>query len=114
VEDQAPLRAITARILGRAGYRVLTAANGTEALTVAAESAQAIDVLLTDVVMPEVLGTMLAHTMMQTRPGLKVVFTSGFARPALEHGGRALDGPLLQKPVAAAELLRQIAEVLAG
>ena len=57
--------------------------------------------------------TMLAHTMMEARPELRVVFTSGFARPALENGGRALDGPLLQKPVPAAELLREIAAVLA-
>ena len=114
VEDQAPLRDITARILARAGYRVLTAGNGPEALAVAAETADPIHVLLTDVVMPEMLGTMLAHTLKQTRPGLKVIFTSGFARPSLEHGARAFEGPLLQKPVPAAELLRQIAEVLAG
>ena len=63
--------------------------------------------------MPEMLGTTLAHTMMQIHPELKVIFTSGFARPALENGGRALDGPLLQKPVPAAELLREIAAVLA-
>jgi two-component system, cell cycle sensor histidine kinase and response regulator CckA len=113
VEDQAPLRAITARILARAGYRVLQAGSGAEALSIAAAGTERIDVLLTDVVMPEMLGTMLAHTMMQSRPELKVLFTSGFARPSLEHGGRALDSPLLQKPVPAAELLRQIAAVLA-
>ena len=113
VEDQAPLRAITARILTRAGYRVLTAGNGPEALSMAAATSEPIDVLLTDVVMPEMLGTMLAHTMMQARPELRVVFTSGFARPALEHSGRPLEGPLLQKPVPAAELLRQLAAVLA-
>ncbi|MGH2896289.1 MAG: ATP-binding protein, partial [Solirubrobacteraceae bacterium] len=113
VEDQAPLRAITARILTRAGYRVLTAASGPEALSVAAAATEPIDVLLTDVVMPEMLGTLLAHTMLENHPELKVVFTSGFARPALEHRGPALDGPLLQKPVPAAELLRQIAAVLA-
>jgi PAS domain S-box-containing protein len=78
----------------------------------AAEQAQPIDVLLTDVVMPEMQGPTLAHTMIETHPELKVVFTSGFARPALEHAGRPLEGPLLQKPVAAAELLRQIAAVL--
>ncbi len=113
VEDQAPLRAITARVLARAGYRVLTARNGPEALSVANAATERIDVLLTDVVMPEMLGTMLAHTMTETHPQLKVVFTSGFARPALENGGRALAGPLLQKPVPTAELLRQIAAVLA-
>ncbi len=113
VEDQTPLRAVTARILTRAGYRVLTAGNGPEALSVASGAGQRIDVLLTDVVMPEMLGTTLAHTMVEIHPELKVIFTSGFARPALENGGRALDGSLLQKPVPAAELLREIAAVLA-
>jgi hypothetical protein len=112
VEDQAPLLAITARILARAGYTVLTAGGGPEALTLAASRTEPIDLLLTDVVMPEMLGPALAQTMRASHPELKVVFTSGFARPAIEHGGRALEGPLLQKPVPAAALLAQIAESL--
>jgi two-component system cell cycle sensor histidine kinase/response regulator CckA len=113
VEDQAPLQAITARILTRAGYRVLTAASGPEALGMADATTGRIDVLLTDVIMPEMLGQVVAQRMKRNRPDLKVIFTSGFARPALEQGRGVLDGPLLQKPVPAADLLTQIAAILA-
>ncbi|HLH67325.1 MAG TPA: PAS domain S-box protein [Solirubrobacteraceae bacterium] len=111
VEDQEPLRAITARILERAGYRVLTASSGPEALRRAAE-AQRIDLLLTDVVMPDMLGQRLAELIRELRPGLRVVFVSGFARPALEQAGRALEGPLLHKPFTSAELLGVVARAL--
>ncbi len=111
VEDQAPLRTITARILERAGYRVLTASSGPEALEIAA-GGQPIDLLLTDVVMPEMLGQRLAEAIRETRPRLRVVFASGFARPALEQSGRVLDGPLLQKPFSSAELLSLVAREL--
>jgi two-component system cell cycle sensor histidine kinase/response regulator CckA len=113
VEDQPPLRAVTARILQRGGYHVLTADSGPAALKLAAAHPHRIDVLLTDVVMPEMLGQLLAQRLRQTRPELRVIFMSGFARPALEHGGRALDGPLLQKPVPARDLLTQLADTLA-
>ena len=112
VEDMASLRAVTARMLERAGYRVLTAASGSEALAVVGDCHGHIDVLLTDVIMPEMLGQDLAADMRERYPHLRVVFTSGFARPALENGGRAIDGPLLQKPIAANDLIAQIAEVL--
>jgi two-component system, cell cycle sensor histidine kinase and response regulator CckA len=112
VEDQAPLRAITVRILERAGYHVLSATSGPEALAIAAAAPREIDLLLTDVVMPEMLGQVLAQELRRARPDLRVIFTSGFARPALEHGGRPLEDPLLQKPVPARELLAQVAAVL--
>ncbi|MHB1572269.1 MAG: ATP-binding protein, partial [Solirubrobacteraceae bacterium] len=108
VEDQAPLRAITTRILERAGYRVIGAASGPEALELA-ETAPSLDLVLTDVVMPEMLGQRLAELLRETRPQLRVVFASGFARPALEQAGRVLDGPLLQKPFSSQELLALIA-----
>ena len=111
VDDQPALRAVTARILGGAGYVVLTAANGPQALELA-ESGERIDVLITDVVMPEMLGQQLAEQLRERRPNLRVIFISGFARPALEHAGRPLDGPLLQKPFSAGELLAQVAETL--
>ena len=111
VEDQAALRAVTARILSRAGYRVHTAASGPEALELA-ETSERIDVLVTDVVMSEMLGQQLAERLRETRPRLPVIFTSGFARPALEHASRALDGPLLQKPFSAGALLALVAESL--
>jgi len=114
VEDQGPLRAVTARILERGGYRVLTAASGPEALELAAGTSGSIDVLLTDVMMPEMLGQQLAEHLRERRPDIRVIFTSGFARRALEQGGRPLDGPLLQKPISAAELLARVADALEG
>ena len=111
VDDQPALRAVTARILSGAGYAVLTAANGPEALALA-ESGERIDVLITDVVMPEMLGQQLAEQLRESRPALRVIFVSGFARPALEHAGRPLDGPLVQKPFSADELLTQVANTL--
>ena len=111
VEDQAALRAVTARILSRAGYDVRAAASGPEALELA-ETGGPIDVLVTDVVMSEMLGQQLAERLRERRPGLPVIFTSGFARPALERGSPALDGPLLLKPFSAAELLALVAETL--
>ena len=110
VDDQPALRAVMA-LLGGAGYVVLTAANGPQALELA-ESGERIDVLITDVVMPEMLGQQLAEQLRERRPNLRVIFISGFARPALEHAGRPLDGPLLQKPFSAGELLAQVAETL--
>jgi CheY-like chemotaxis protein len=111
VEDEPPLRAITARVLARAGYEVLTAANGEQALQLAETHPGAIDLVLTDVVMPDMLGQELAGELRRRRPELKVIFISGFARAALEQGP-ALDGPLLQKPVPAVELLSAIADCL--
>ena len=90
---------------------MLTAANGPEALALA-ESGERIDVLITDVVMPEMLGQQLAEQLRESRPALRVIFVSGFARPALEHAGRPLDGPLVQKPFSADELLTQVANTL--
>jgi len=112
VEDQPALRAVTARLLGRAGYNVLTAASGPDALALAEATAGRIDLLLTDVVMPDMLGQQLAVLLRERRPEIRIIFTSGFARPALEHGGHQLEGPLLQKPFSAGELLAQVAETL--
>ena len=112
VEDQPALRAVTARLLGRAGYSVLTAGSGPEALEAARATPGQIDLLLTDVVMPDMLGQQLAVLLHEERPQIRVIFTSGFARPALEHGGHQLAGPLLQKPFSAGELLAQVADTL--
>jgi PAS domain S-box-containing protein len=111
VEDEPSLRAVIARILARAGYRVLTAASGPEALELEQQTAERIDVVLTDVVMPEMLGPQLAAILKERRPDVRVIFTSGFARSALERED-ALEGPVLQKPLSASELLAQIARTL--
>src|SRR5438132_4454342 len=80
VEDEEMLREFVSEALGTLGYRVLSAANGRAALTVWTEHRDEIDLLLTDVVMPEsISGRQLAHTLIQDKPNLKVIFTSGYS-----------------------------------
>jgi signal transduction histidine kinase/CheY-like chemotaxis protein len=80
VEDEEMLREFVSDALSALGYRVLSAANGRAALEVWAEHQHEIDLLLTDVVMPEsISGRQLAHTLVIDKPDLKVIFTSGYS-----------------------------------
>src|SRR6266700_497551 len=80
VEDEEMLREFVSGALAALGYRVLSAANGRDALEVWAEHRDEIDLLLTDVVMPEsISGRQLAHTLIMDKPNLKVIFTSGYS-----------------------------------
>ena len=79
MEDQGSVRKLAVRILERAGYRVLEAAGGGDALGLAASHAGAIDLLLTDVVMPGVTGPELAKGLAATRPLTKLLYMSGRA-----------------------------------
>ena len=80
VEDEEMLREFVSEALVSLGYRVLSAANGRDALGVWAKHTEEIDLLLTDVVMPEsISGRQLAHTLVMDKPGLKVIFTSGYS-----------------------------------
>jgi PAS domain S-box-containing protein len=113
VEDEDSLREVTRRILARRGYRVLTAGSGPEALKIAEDFRGDIDLLLTDVIMPYMQGQELTAQIAGTRPGLRVVYMSGYAQPFLA-GESVLDGDavLITKPFNQAELLTCIAEVL--
>ena len=85
VEDEEMLREFVSEALGTLGYHVLSAANGRDALNVWAEHRDEIDLLLTDVVMPEsISGRQLAHTLIQDKPNLKVIFTSGYSSELFE------------------------------
>ncbi|MEV6350209.1 PAS domain S-box protein [Actinoplanes sp. NPDC051851] len=111
VEDEDALREVTCRILRRAGYTVLAANGGAEALRLAAD--HPIDVLLTDVIMPEMLGKSLADQVTTRYPGTRVLFMSGYAQPVLTtHGTLAADVHLLEKPFTSAELLRALHDEL--
>jgi two-component system cell cycle sensor histidine kinase/response regulator CckA len=80
VEDEEMLREFVSDALVTLGYRVLSAANGKDALGVWAKHKEEIDLLLTDVVMPEsISGRQLAHTLVMDKPDLKVIFTSGYS-----------------------------------
>jgi PAS domain S-box-containing protein len=113
VEDEDALREVTRRILAGTGYRVITAANGDEALAAAEEQAEPIDLLLTDVVMPQMHGPHLAERIQRVRPSIRVMFMSGFAQPILESGGHLDTGvTLIEKPFSGPTLLAKVSQVL--
>ena len=113
VEDEQALREVTRRILVAAGYRVLTAANGQEALAAAAAHDGPIDLLLSDVVMPQMPGPQLAERLLTERPSVGVLLMSGFAQPILDAGGHLEAGiALIEKPFSGPALLAKVAQVL--
>jgi PAS domain S-box-containing protein len=113
VEDDANVRGIVARMLRSQGYHVLEATNGDEALRVAGEYAGGIDLLVTDVVMPQMGGQRLAQLLRQARPGVKVLFISGYSSD-LSVGILAPEGGMhfLQKPFAPEALVFKARAVL--
>lgn len=113
VEDEDRVRALACVVLQEAGYTVLEATNGLEALEIAGRSEIPPALLLTDVVMPKLNGLQLAQQLRDKWPNLPVVFTSGYTDHALlGRGGLRKDAPFLQKPYTSASLLEQVATVL--
>jgi PAS domain S-box-containing protein len=115
VEDDPGMRDVSRRILEDAGYGVLVAAEGNEAIQIAADESLHIDVLLTDVVMPNMLGKEVAERIRAARPDIAVLFMSGYAQPVLTSRGTLDAGvELVEKPFTETILLRQLREVLDG
>ena len=113
VEDEPALRDVLRRILDGAGHRVLIAPDGPAALALAAAHEGPIDVLLTDVVMPHMLGKDLAERFAELRPGTSVLFMSGYARPVLASQGTLdPDVTLVEKPFSRNQLLDAIQQCL--
>ncbi len=115
VEDEDEVRRLVSGVLEHHGYTVLSAARPNEAMALCASHEGAIDLLLTDAVMPEMSGRTLAEQVGRMRPGLRVLLMSGYAEDALE--GRGLAGPggaFLKKPFTPTVLTRKIREVLDG
>ena len=113
VEDEDRLRTIVQRWLQRRGYTVFEARSAAEAQERSA-SLDRIDLLLTDVVMPQVNGYTLASRLLQSRPGLKVLFMTGHVDDAqVIRDIRATELPLVQKPLSAVALLEAVRDVLA-
>jgi CheY-like chemotaxis protein len=115
VEDDPRVREVTVRALRGAGYRVLAAGDGREALAVAAAEAGPIDLLLTDVVMPELGGRQVAEALGSRHPAPRVLFVSGYTQDTIVHHG-VLDAGVefLPKPFTASVLLARVREVLDG
>ena len=111
-EDDDDVRAQAAHQLKDLGYRVLTAADGTQALAILKD--EDVDLLFTDVIMPGgPNGPELARRALRAHPGLRVLYTSGYTENAIVHHGRLASGVhLLEKPYQKADLDRKIRDVL--
>jgi hypothetical protein len=113
VEDEASLQELAARILTRNGYQVRASRTAPEAPRIADDAGQPIDLLLTDVVMPGMLGNEVARRVRAVRPALPVLYMSGYAQPVLDtHGTFASQIDLLEKPFSEADLLTRVRRAL--
>jgi len=112
VEDDDGMRAYAAEAVQELGYKVLEAANGPAALELL-ESHPEIDLLFTDVVMPDMNGRRMTEQALRRRPSIKVLFTTGYTRNAIVHNGMLdPDVQLLAKPFTLEDLANKVAEVM--
>lgn len=112
-EDERAVRSIVERVLSSAGYRVLVGTDGAEALEIARRHLGAIDLVVTDVVMPRMSGRELVDKLRTLRPGTRAVFMSGYADDAIGHHGiLEPEVRFLGKPFTLDGLLREVREAL--
>jgi two-component system cell cycle sensor histidine kinase/response regulator CckA len=114
VDDEAPVRTLVRRVLAREGYTVLEAADGEEGLRLWREHVDGVTLVVTDMVMPMMGGREMVRRMHEARPGLPVVFMSGYSQEA--HPSReAVRAPveLIPKPFDVRDLVRVVRLVLA-
>ena len=113
VEDQAPVRVLVRRTLAASGYRVLDVGSGQAALDLLRDGAVRIDLLLTDVVMPQISGWELAGEVTRRSPTTRVLYMSGYtAQIIAEHGSLQEGVALIQKPFTAQQLRNRVRQVL--
>jgi signal transduction histidine kinase/CheY-like chemotaxis protein len=110
VEDDVTVRELACRFLDTAGYHVLAAKDGVEALQVAKDCGQSIGALLTDVVMPRMRGTELAARLSNLLPEMKVIYMSGYLEHNDENHGFVEDSVFLEKPFTRESLLSKVNE----
>ncbi|MBI3409439.1 MAG: response regulator [Planctomycetes bacterium] len=114
VEDEAAVRKMVSYTLQREGYRVIEACNGRDALQRTGEDRARIDLLLTDVIMPEMGGCQLAERLLTLRPAVKVLYMSGYNDDAVSQQLHLEPGtPFIQKPFEPPLLSKKVREVLA-
>ncbi len=113
VEDDASLRDLISKALGRYGYKILEATHGGEALLICESQKSPIHLMLTDVVMPQISGRALAERLKQMHPEMKVLYMSGYTENAIvHHGVLNSDVNFIAKPFRIATLVQKIREVL--
>ncbi len=115
VEDEDPVRAVNSRALSARGYTVLEAASGLEALAIVREGRQTIDLVVSDVVMPEMDGPTLLREVRKHEPDLKVIFVSGYAEDAFRKNlpeGETFN--FLPKPFSLKQLVETVKKTMNG
>lgn len=113
VDDEASVRSVVRLMLERLGYRVIEAGNGAEALGIVETSLERIDLILTDVVMPELHGGDLGEALMAREPWRRVLYMSGYTADDITTRGLAQPGTaLLKKPFTPDGLARAVRELL--
>jgi DNA-binding response OmpR family regulator len=113
VEDEEAVRDLVREVLAMQGYRVLEAATAAEALAIGEKHDGVIHLLVSDVVMPGMSGKELAERLAADRPGLRVLYMSGYTDTAIVHHGVLAPGTaFLQKPFTPAVLARRVGEIL--
>ncbi len=112
-EDDEVVRTLVQEVLADSGYRVLVAANGEEALAIATDLTTPIDLLISDVVMPDIRGPDLSRRILEHRPDLHILFISGYAGGTMIRRGELGRGAhFLQKPFSPEALMRKVRDVL--
>jgi DNA-binding NtrC family response regulator len=113
VEDEDGVRALATATLERLGYEVVGACDGEDALAVLAERRGPVDMVLSDVVMPRLGGPALVERLLRERPGLRVLFMSGYTDDAMvRHGLLADRVAFIQKPFTPSQLAQRVRAVL--
>ncbi len=111
-EDEVAVRSLIKRTLEERGYKVIEAANGHEALQLSEELAERIDCLVTDVVMPKMSGFKLSQEIQKSRPGIKVLYVSGYAYTGRHEGSRVSPDTFLAKPFSPEMLALKLHRIL--
>jgi hypothetical protein len=114
VEDEPDVRRMAERILTKGGYSVVGMTNGPDAIAFLEREDQPIDLVLTDVIMPEMLGTELVEKVRELRPEMRVIYMSGYSHEVLAPRALRKNGSsaFIEKPFNARDLLRAVRELL--
>jgi DNA-binding NtrC family response regulator len=113
VDDDEAIRSYVRPILQQQGFYVIEASDGAEALKVASEYADPVDLLLTDVIMPKVNGLVLAQRLLQERPGIGVLYMSGHVEKSMLLATHP-ESILIQKPFTPEALIAAVRQILAS